>query len=91
MIKLEVIEGFTLGRFNELKNVQRKGADTKDLLNPGDTFECEKELADYLLGNNRYQKPYVKIIEVIPIEEEDVKVIAEQVNKAVKKSKKGKK
>ena len=68
MIKLEVIEPFTLGRFNELKNIQRKAGETGNLLNKGDMFECEQELADYLLGNNAYKRAYVRVIEVIPEE-----------------------
>ena len=68
MVKLEVIEAFTLGRFGELKNIVRKGIDTPGQLNPGDVFECEKDLADYLLGANAHSKAFVKIIEVIPEE-----------------------
>lgn len=68
MIKCEVIETFTLGRFNELKNIVRAGVDTKGLLNVGDVFECEKDLADYLLGDNKLNRPFVKIIEIIPDE-----------------------
>lgn len=66
MIKLEVLEPFTLSRFNELKNIMRKSIDTGEQLNTGDTFECEKDLADYLLGKNDYNKAFVKIIEVMP-------------------------
>lgn len=66
MIKCEVIERFTLGRYDELKNIKRKGVDTKGMLYVGDTFECEKELADYLMGNNDKNKVVVKVIEVIP-------------------------
>lgn len=70
MIKCEVIKGFTLSRFDELKNIQRKGVDKKGELFVGDTFECESELADYLLGNNKLNEPFVKVIEVIPAFEE---------------------
>lgn len=69
MIKCEVIKGFTLGRFNELQNIQRKGTNKVGELFVGDTFECEKELADYLLGDNKLNEAFVKVIEVIPKEE----------------------
>ena len=66
MIKVEVIEEFTLERFDELKNIQRKGNDVKGRLFTGDEFECTKELADYLLGGNALKRPFIKIIEVKP-------------------------
>ena len=66
MIKVETIEPFTLGRFNEITNIVRKGADTPGQLNIGDTFECAKEMADYLTGKNERGKVVVKVIEVIP-------------------------
>ena len=68
MIKVEVIESFTLERFNELKNIERVGQDTKNKLNVGDKFECAKELADYLLGDNKLKRPFVRVIEIIPVE-----------------------
>ena len=66
MIKCEVLETFTLGRFNEVKNIVRKRIDTDGQLNEGDIFECSKDLADYLLGGNRFNKAFIKVIEVIP-------------------------
>lgn len=66
MIKCEVTKEFTLSKFDELKNIQRKGMDSKGKLYVGDTFECDKEMADYLTGNNDNKVVVVKIIEVIP-------------------------
>lgn len=66
MIKCEAIKEFTLERFNELKNIQRKSIEVKGKILIGDTFECEKELADYLLGENDKNIVVVKVIEVIP-------------------------
>ena len=66
MIKVEVITQFTLGRFNEIKNIQRRSVDTEGMLYVGDTFECSKELAEYLTGKNDRGNVVVKIIEVIP-------------------------
>ena len=66
MIKLQAIESFTLGRFDELENIERVGQDTYGRLNTGDKFECTKDLADYLLGDNPVKRAVVKVIEVIP-------------------------
>jgi len=70
MIKVEVIEEFTLGRFDELKNIQRKSREEKGRLFVGDIFECDKELADYLLGANALKRAFVKVIRIIPEEDE---------------------
>ena len=88
MIRCEVIEEFTLEKFDELKNLVRareeKNQNKKLYLK--DTFECDKEMADYLTGNNSYKKPYVKIVEIIPEEEKPVEeVIIEKPKKKRKK------
>ena len=108
MIKVEVIEGFTLKDFGLLKNIVRKNADKFGELFVGDVFECDEEMAKYLTGGNKLNKVVVKVIEVlpkkdispkdtkaesekiIPLDEENIKAIAEQVNKAVKKTTKKK-
>ena len=64
MIKVEALENFTLSRFNEIKNIQRKKSNTDGKLYEGDTFECNKELADYLLGANALGRAVVKVIEI---------------------------
>ena len=66
MIKCETIKEFTLERYDELENIQRKSIDTKGKLYVGDVFECKKELADYLLGGNDKGKVVVKVIEIEP-------------------------
>ena len=76
MVKCEVLEPFTLGRFNELTNIVRRGEDTPGLLNTGDVFTCSNDLADYLLGNNKLNKPFVKVIEVVPVKEPEPKKMA---------------
>ena len=68
VIKVEALQEFTLARFGELKNIERKRIEEKGKLFVGDKFECEKELADYLLGENPLGKAVVKIIEIIPKE-----------------------
>jgi len=71
MIKVEVIEEFTLGRFNELKNIVRARREETGRLFIGDTFECKKELVDYLLGKNALGRAFVKVIEVTQIEKDN--------------------
>ena len=66
MIKCEVIKEFTLARYDELKNIKRRSFDTKGKLYVGDTFECDKEMADYLMGDNKDKQVVVKVIEVEP-------------------------
>lgn len=90
MIKCEVIEEFTLEKFNELKNLVRANADKNQdkKLYLKDAFECDKELADYLTGDNLYKRPFVKVIEVIPeevIEDEPKEEIVEKPKKAKRK------
>ena len=67
MIKCEVIKEFTLERFDELKNIERKTFDTKGKLYVGDIFECTEEMAKYLMGSNKDKQVVVKVIEVEPI------------------------
>ena len=98
MIKCEVIENFTLEKFGKLKNVEKVMARKENEFGVGDTFECDKEMVDYLTGNNAFKKEVVKVIEVKPekeksikLDDEDIKVIAEVVKKATKKTTKKKK
>ena len=96
MIKVEVIEKFTLKDFDELQNVERKSVDTKGSLYVGDTFECSEAMAKYLMGDNALKKVVVKILEVKPKEEitpieYKAKVLAEkEEQKEIKKPKKKK-
>ena len=92
MIKLEALESFRLQRFNDVKNLVRAGREEKGFINKNDTFECEKDLADYLLGANPLEKPVVRVIEVKPevvIEKEEAEeVVAKEKPKKKKTSKK---
>ena len=97
MIRCKAISQFTLGRFNELKNLKRKGAEVPGTLFVGDEFECEKDLADYLNSGNAKGKTVVQILEIIPEVEETKEEIATAgyceviEEKPIKKSKKKKK
>ena len=67
MIKVEVIEDFTYGNYNEIKDsIVRKGRGKEGWLYVGDTFTCTEEIMKYLTGNNRLKKVVVKVIEIIP-------------------------
>lgn len=101
MVKCEVIKDFTLGRFGELKNIKRRMYEEQGKLFVGDTFECTKEVADYLMGNNSKSETVVKVIEITPeqskeepkkVEFEEVKIstIEEKPKKTVKKTTKKK-
>ena len=92
MIKLEVIEDFTLKDFHKLDNIKRIRLDQKGKLFVGDTFECDEEMAKYLLGDNPLHRPVVNISEIKPekkVEEESK--INEIVSKTATKEAKSKK
>ena len=73
MIKLQALESFTLERFDELENIERAGRNEQGKLNKDDKFECKKDLADYLLGDNPLNRPVVKVIEIVPEIKEEKK------------------
>ena len=92
MIRVEVIEEFTLSRYDELKNIKRKAIETEGRLYVGDTFDCTKEMFDYLTGNNLKKKIVVKVVEIIPeVKKEVVKEKIKEKPKTTKKKKTSKK
>ena len=71
MIKCEVTEEFTLGEYKKLKNIERASEKKEEgRLYKKDTFTCDKEMADYLLGDNPIKRAVVKVIEIIPNDSE---------------------
>lgn len=84
MIKCEVINRFDLKDFGKLKNIQRKSVGIKGSLFVGDTFECDKEMVDYLLGNNALNKTVVKVVEVEIPEVKNVDESIERIEKSAK-------
>lgn len=72
MIKVIVTEEFTLGRFNELKSIERantnKNEDGRLYIN--DKFECNEDMYEYLTIKNNEHRAFIKIIEIIPDKEE---------------------
>lgn len=87
MIKVEVIEKFTLADYKKLKNVEKVIKREDNEFGVGDTFECDKEMVDYLTGNNAFKKEVVKVIEIKPkeIEVEEIKPKKKTTKKANKK------
>lgn len=71
MIKVEVIESFTLGAFKELKNIKRINKEENGKLFVGDVFECTEEMTKYLTNEtpNPMNRAFVKVIEILPEEE----------------------
>lgn len=90
MIKVEVIENFTLEDYNKLKNVKKVISRKENEFGVRDTFECDEKMGDYLTGNNALNKVVVKVIEVIPekVKEDPKKEIAKEVNEEKPKKKK---
>lgn len=91
MIKCEVIERFDLKDFNKLKNIQRKATNVEGKLFVGDTFECDEEMAKYLLGDNVLKKTVVKVLEVEPkkdMTEMEFEIRSEEVKELVKEKQK---
>ena len=76
MIKCIVKHGFnineeSLKKYGEITNIVR--ATAREKLNEyflGDTFECSKEMVDYLQKENGYtkkkNKPLIDVVEIIP-------------------------
>lgn len=94
MIILKVTEDFTLGDFHKLKNIVRYNShkDDEGRLYEGDEFECDREMADYLMGGNRFKKAYAEIKEIIPeikqeVKKETRKPIRERMPKKIDKKK----
>ena len=70
MIKVEVIEKFNFKDYDKIKDsLIRKSIAIEGQLFVGDTFECDKKTADYLLGENPLNKAVVRVIEVEPIKD----------------------
>lgn len=81
MVKCEVIEGFTLAKFDELENLERANSDKnkEGELFVGDTFTCTEDMANYLVKDNSLQRPFVRIVEVIPEKETKKQIEKENV------------
>ena len=92
MVKLETIKDFTLKDFTKLRNVKRaKGMGVQGLFKPGDTFECDEEMAKYLMGENAIKEVVAKVIEVIPEAIVTEPIITEPITEEKEEPKKDKK
>lgn len=83
MIKCEVIEDFSLLKFDELKNIKRANEkrNEKGKLYKEDTFECSQEMVKYLTGANPLNKVVVKIIEYAPEKDTSIKEEKREIEK----------
>ena len=84
-MKLQATQNFTLKDFDKLINIVRKDLDVKGKLYEGDIFECDEEMAKYLLGDNKYKQPFVEVIEEKDITEFEFEVRSEEVKNLVDK------
>ena len=100
MVKVKVIEDFSLKDFATLKNIKRASEAKSKIgsLYNGDVFECDSTMCAYLTGDNPLNKKVVEIIEVKeevkaedPVKEETKEVIEIVPTPKKKKSKKNKK
>ena len=70
MIKVEVVKDFSLEEFSKIEaSLERRNKHNKKekgKLYERDIFVCDREMCEYLTGNNPYKVEVVKIIEVIP-------------------------
>lgn len=91
MIKVEVIESFTLEDYSKLKNVKKVMSRKENEFGVRDTFECDEKMVDYLTGNNALNKVVVKVIEVEPeikIEQNKIELNASNITITDKDNKK---
>ena len=68
MVKVKVIQDFTFGQFDNIKNSLVRFNEKTNLegkLFENDTFECPQSMAEYLMGDNQNHNIVVKIIEEI--------------------------
>lgn len=86
MIRVKVIEEFTLNDYNKLQNIKRAKNDVAGRLFVNDEFECDNEMAEYLTGKNALNKKVVDIIEVKIDKKETVE--KKETKKDTKKKKK---
>ena len=86
MVKVEVIENFSLGKYNELKNIARKSYNQEGYLYVGDIFECTEDMAKYLTGENAHKRAFVKVIEIIPEKKEEIKEEIKEEKKPTKRT-----
>jgi hypothetical protein len=90
MIRVEALENFTFARYGEIeKTLKCKANKQEGRIFAGDIFECDKEIADYLLGDNPIKRAVVKVIEVVSEKKkEEDEPIKEKITKKTTKSKK---
>lgn len=66
MFKCEVIKDFSLARYDELVDIERRTIQEHGKLYVGDRFKCNKQMVEYLMGKNESGSVVIKVIEIIP-------------------------
>ena len=68
LITVECLDSFSLSAFNDIYNLKRKNIynNQSGELYLGDVFDCDQQLADYLMGNNANGTIVVKEIKKTP-------------------------
>ena len=66
MIRVKATENFNFSSMDKISNLKRANNNKKEptKIYANDTFVCDEKMAKYLLGDNDYKRPFVKIIEV---------------------------
>lgn len=67
MIKVEAIIDFKFKDFEKIYNLKRHNLKKDNYIFKGDKFECSKETADYLLGENPEGITAIRLLEVKPV------------------------
>lgn len=71
MFKLQATEDFSLGRFNEIKEIERHSNKNENgMVYSNDIIKCEKDLAMYLCGENPLHRTVVNLLELEPSKED---------------------
>ena len=74
MVKVKATGKFNLAEWEKVKIIERanEGDNLKGTIYKDDIIECDKKMAEYLLGKNDYKRAFVELLEYIP-EEKPIK------------------
>lgn len=66
MIKVQATQDFSFSSMDKIKNLHRAKVDKPNFIYKNDTFECDKNMYNYLTGKNKGGFIVVKLIEYKP-------------------------
>ena len=81
MVKVQAIIDFNYKNYNKIKDLQPTNKMQEGKIFAGDIFNVEDDEAKYLTGENKNNIVAVKVLEVIPENEEKEKIIPKAKNK----------